>query len=201
MAIVFVNSNTTSHVEFQRLNSPYKYCMRDNQSDTQANEDRNLKLDVIFYETPSFASEISDITSPLLINDTSFSNYNTDCDLNVAIVQIIKLTGKLSHEVTFHNVAWCDNDLATTYQSIKDTMSPLYIQNMASSQVGRLLVKFHHVSMQHNNIADEPQHKIFDCLVCFVNTEATMTGINYFADNAGGTVILWSRWCFGRNQR
>ena len=107
--VVFVNSDTASQVSFQGYNLPYNFCA--NSANT---EGLQISLGVLFYETPGFTSNLTDILHPMRIYNTAFTAYQVHDD----ILTIKKLTGKLSHRVSLHNVSWCHNHNAFPAQLV-----------------------------------------------------------------------------------
>ena len=193
--VVFVNSDTTSHVSFQGLELPYQLCRNTNSSvPSQATDLRPLKLAVIFYETPGFVSNVNDTLYPMEIRNTAFTQKQHPYDSEF-MLSIIKLSGTLSHQVSLNNVSWCYNTLAYSSSFSLLTFRAANLGKETQSQsaqkaTGELFLGLNNIMMHHNLDTDGFQQKTFKCLMCFSYIkEITLTGHNYFAQNAGGTVL------------
>ena len=191
--VVFVNSDTASHVSFQGLELPYQLCRNTNSSvPSQATDLRPLQLAVIFYETPGFVSNVNDTLYPMEIRNTAFTQHSYDSNF---MLSITKLNGTLSHQVTLNNVSWCYNTLAYSHSysllTFRATNPGKETQNQSAQIVtGELYLSLNNIMMHHNLDTDGSRQKTFRCLMCFSYIkEITLTGHNYFAQNAGGTVL------------
>ena len=179
--VVFVNSDTASLVSFQGYNRPYKLCADPNISDSSTF--MPMYLQVLFYETPDFISNVTGILGPALqIHDTAFMNtYNVQHDILV----LTKITSKLPHLVSLDNVSWCDNHF------LFERYSLLWAQNLPKlflKTPGELLLRLNNI-LAHNNVV-YTNIQTSACLMSFSHIGwISMTGINYFAENGGGTVI------------
>lgn len=189
LIILFVNSATKSLVTFRGMRAP---CLN---LDKTVPAYRSMVLIVIFHETQSLQNRvIGDVVmSPMVIKNTSFRNEHSDeLEKNlVAMLQIVKLTGKLSHEIVMEIFLWCQNDFVTP---LRQPMYPFHAENQFNDKMpknGQLHLKFSNVKMHHNNLAGyQSVHKSSHCLMCLVNVkEATIEGDSYFGENPGGTVI------------
>lgn len=195
LIIMFVNSVTKSLVTFRGMKAPYQVCL-DLDKQYAVPTYRSMVLIVIFHETQSLRKRATgDVTNPMVIKNTSFINlhneHSDELEKNlVAMLQILKLAGELSHEVVMENVAWCQNDFVTP---LRQPMYPFHAENQFTDKIqnGHLYLKFSNVKMHHNNLAgDQFVHKSSNCLMCLVNVkETTIEGDSYFGENPGGTVI------------
>ena len=173
--VVFVNSDTVSQVNLQGYEQTNQLCSDNSETSMP------ISLYVLFYETSDFISSVTDILHPMRIHDTAFKDYQADDD--VLVVQ--KFTGKLSHQVSLHNVSWCNNNNALPVQ--------LLAQNLANSSLapGELYLNMNN-TFAHGNFF-YLHHDTFltsKCVMCFSHIkQISMTGTNYFAENGGGTVI------------
>ena len=193
--VVFVNSDTASHVSFQGLEIPHQLCHNVNSSGpSQATDLRPLQLAVIFYETPGFTSTVegNDTLYPMEIHNTAFTQHLLDS--TSFMLNIVKLSGTLSHQVSLKNVSWCYNIMA---YSAKDSLPAFSVANVFKESQstpraasGELYLSLNNIVMHHNLNTGELRHKTFKCLMCFSYIkEIALTGHNYFAQNAGGTVL------------
>ena len=178
MKVVFVNSDTASRVNFQGYDHPYKLCA--NSSFSEKSTFFPMNLQVLFYETSDFVSNVTDILHPMRIHDTAFT-----VPLHwYSILEIQKFTRKVSHKVSLHNVSWCTLYL-TGY---------LVAQNLAKpciEPVGDLYLGLKNIVISGmNSYTDHTSIKSSVCLMCFSHIKKiSMTGTNNFAENGGGTVI------------
>ena len=162
-----------------------------------------MALDVVFYETPSFNASVDHIVKPLEVSSTSFIMYpsadrNGLTDGN-AIFRILKFSGKISHEVEMKKVIWCNNTLQYSYNFyFNDDINHyfwylLYAQNFFLDELtdnGHLYLKMEYIRMNGNHYEDKLRRQVSNGLMTLVNVKnVTMSGINYFADNGGGSVI------------
>ena len=174
--VVFVNSDTASRVNFQGYDRPYKVCANSNISENSTFFSINLQ--VLFYETSDFVSNVTDILHPMRIHDTAF----TVALPLINVLNVQKLTGKLSHQVSLHNVSWCTFFLE----------GYLLAQNLAKpciEPVGDLYLSLKNIVIS-GMYTDDTSIKTSQCLMCFSHIKRiSMTGVNYFAENTGGTVI------------
>ena len=175
--LVFMNSASSSRVNYQGFDIPYTSCINEVVMRIP-NEDlhKSLQLVVIFYETPSFkGSNVTDVLIPLLIKNVSFTKYHTNYphDGYIAMLQVMKLTRKLSHEVLLDSVAWCANNLLSIGQYLAvNLFSPFHAQAMVeedATRAGGLYLKIKNTLMHHNErlIGELSQHKSFACLMNF----------------------------------
>lgn len=188
--LMFVNSVTASHVTFEGLGVPYQLCLESKKNYTLPT---SCVLHVIFYETDNTILASDDkVFHPLTIKNTSFIDVSDyfQHDL-IAMLQISKLTGKLSHQVTVENIAWCENDLTYLNYPTRYSLFPFHAQNFFFSQSGNLLVRLSGVLMHHNLFNSHlSSHTSSNCLLCLVNVkEAIVEGNSYFYQNVGGSVI------------
>ena len=188
VVICFINSAANSHVILKGYDLPYDTCLK--QGNTIPSNIPSLELAVIFYETQNFNPANTNVLTSLLIRDTAFVSRSRSVarrsrsgltDGLDAIVQITKLTRKLSHKVLLENVSWCYNDLFGGLPTL------LADNSIGDSFQGKLHLKLTNIFMQNNNGPGETKSY---CLVCFSNNvEVMMTGTNYFANNTGGSVL------------
>ena len=176
MKVVFVNSDTASRVNFQGYDHPYKLCANSNISEKSTFFPMNLQ--VLFYETSDFVSNVTDILHPMMIHDTAFTvplHWYT-------ILEIKKLTGKLSHKVLLQNVSWCT--LYLTGYLVAQNLAKPCIEPVGDLHLGLENIVISGMNTDHTSI------KSSVCLMCFSHIkQISMTGTNYFAENGGGTVI------------
>ena len=167
--VVFVNSDTASLVNFQGYDHPYKLCAYSEYGPLPS----SIHLQVLFYETLDFVSNVTDIIHPMRIHDTAFTD---------GVLRVQKLTGKLSHQVSLHNVSWCTS-LLTGF---------LLAQNLAKPSIEPaedLYLSLSNILIRGKNTNDLSVESS-ECLICFSHIkQISMTGTNYFAENGGGTAI------------
>ena len=165
--IVFVNSVTKSHVIFQSHSN--KLC---NKSDEK--HKLVMNIGVVFYETPSFQSSSSKIVSPITVKNAAFS-HGFDQTLS-----IVKVTRKLSHKVILENLSWCHIMSPFNHALLHAQSSKL------DKGTGKLYMKMVNISMHDNSFSAFGTNS----LVNFIYIDnATMSGVNYFARNSGGSVM------------
>ena len=167
--VVFVNSDTASQVSFQGYNLRYKHF-----ADSNGSEIRNfMLLYVLFYETSSFISNVTDILHPMRIHDTALNS-----------IMIKKLTGKVSHAVTLNNVSLCCD-------SVDGFILAQNLAKPCQETVGELYLTLNNIQARYNFFYGHGTDiQTYMCLMCFSHIkQISMTGTNYFADNGGGTVI------------
>ena len=200
--IMFVNNKiTNAHVTFQ--GNPYEYCeycMRKGNAQWPINRDQQFQttiLDVVFFHNTYRLGNISG--SPLTIQNTSFVRYSSNgkrvSDGN-AILRILKIATNFNEIVTSYNytvvmerVSWCGN----TYGELTD---PSLMQFMFHAESVVFQKKQGFLMLQMKDIAMCDNHKQGyanidnTSLVQLISIKnATMMGGNYFAHNAGGSVI------------
>ena len=155
-----------------------------------------MHLDVVFHETSQFSADVMDVLHPLLIHDTAFALYYQKV-AGDHLLTFRKISGKLSHRVSFSNVSLCNNSLLS-FSNVFESYSLLKAENLVKEKgnqlsletTGELYLSFENIFMHNNFYIDSSRYKTYLCLVCFSHIkEITMTGTNYFAGNAGGTVI------------
>ena len=157
--VVFVNSDTASHVSFQGYNQPYTLCASNESSAT------SMWLKVLFYETSGFKSKVRDILHPMRIHDTAFTRY----------LAIKKLTARsaISHQVTLSNVSWCDNSATLSVHNQQKNKGRLYLSMTNSYARARSdVIRNSNCLLCLSNIK-----------------QINMTGVSYFNGNGGGPVI------------
>ena len=193
--ILFVNSVTDSLVTFQ--GNLYDFCTNDTRMPQCNGNVISTSLEVLFYETPSFNPSFEGTTSPLLIKDTSFlmTGHEKFHYILYAVLQISKITQKISHEIVMENVSWCRN-----YKGLYNGYSHLYFRYLlraqaelhASNMKGNLILNLHNIFILNNNeYYDSIPRQTYGGLMYFMNVgNVTMTGTNYFGHNGGGSVII-----------
>ena len=189
--ILFVNSVTDSLVTFQ--GNPYDFCRNETRMPQCNGNVISTELDVLFYETPSFNPSFEGTTSPLLIKDTSFlmtRNEKLDYIFLYSVLQISKITQKISHEIVMENVSWCKNYIAW-YDDSGTSFRYLFHAQAASNMKGNLILNMHNIFMLNNECYDGIPRRNDGSLIYFNNVgNVTMTGTNYFGHNGGGSVII-----------
>ena len=192
--ILFVNSVTDSLVTFQ--GNPYDVCTNETRMPQCNGNVISTELEVFFYETPSFNPSFEGTTSPLLIKDTSFlmTGHEKFGYILFAVLEIYKITQKISHEIVMENVSWCRN-----YKGWYDGHSISYFRYLflaqaelhASNMKGNLILNLHNIFMLNNECYDNIPRQTYGGLMYFTNVgNVTMTGTNYFGHNDRGSVII-----------
>ena len=195
--IASINSIGSSWVSFEGYNLPYQICSTHKDSSNQVGP---LTLSIVFFETPSFRSLSSKTPTPsLVIRNTAFTGISDFYGMmvvdshTVAMLQIEKLTKKLSHQVRLENISWCYNELTSTASEhhLNDHPFPLLnVRHSSPFEESQLHLNMKNLLAHHNQIDDDYILKSDSCLVCFLNvTKAVMTGTNKFINNFGGTVL------------
>ena len=169
--ILFVNSVTRSKVTFQGNSNELCHKL-----DTLANL---ISLDIKFYETPTFRNTSTVVLTPITVRNTAFSGswYTT------SVLSIQKITRKLSHRVTLQNLSWC---LTEQFSNLLQAES-----FCSDGERGKFLLSMENINMHGNNFNSATSPGISDSsLINLINIDnATMSGVNYFARNFGGSVI------------
>ena len=163
--LFFVNSLTDSLVTFQSNSN--KLC-----DDSSVNP---IVLEIVFYETSSLQSNLSTISSPIIVRNVAFSGVNS---YDSSIVNIRKFSRKLSHQVILENVSWCYNTLSGL----------LHAQGFDRGQeTGVIHLSMVNISMHHCSSSFAINTDSFINLIGIENV--SMSGVNYFAHNMEGSVI------------
>ena len=189
--ILFVNSVTDSLVTFQ--GNQYDFCTNETRMPQCNGNVISTELKVLFYETPSFNPSFEGTTSPLLIKDTSFlmTGHKKLDYISYAVLQIVKITQKISHEIVMENVSWCRNYKGWYNGHSIAYFRYLFYARAASNMKGNLILNLHNIFMLNNECYDSIPHKTSGGLMYFINVgNVTMTGRNYFSHNDGGSVII-----------
>ena len=196
--ILFVNSITDSLVTFQGY--PFDFCTNDAKRPQCIGTITLTALEVLFYETPSFSTSFEGTTSPLLIKDTSFlmtvESYGSFPEHHEnAVLLISKIAQKISHEIVMESVSWCKN-VIDWYDDDKPIHYFRYLflaqaELHASNMKGKLILNLHNIFMLNNENNVNLPYQTPNGLMNFTNVgNVTMTGTNYFAHNAEGSVII-----------
>ena len=189
--VVFVDSDTASQVSFQGYNLPYKLCVSNSRDSSKF---MPLYLQVLFYETPDFVSNMADVLHPMWIHDTAFKN-TLGVEYDVLVITKILCTGRLNHIVSLDNVSWCDNHFHLQRHSLllAQNSAKLYTAKLSdylNETAGGLRLSLNNI-LAHTYVGNTDTFiQTSACLMCFSHIEwIAMTGTNYFAESGGGSVI------------
>ena len=186
--VVFVNGVTSSLVSFQGLS--YDYCRKPRSY-------YQLSLSVLYYETPDFNTTFneSNVIKSLIIKDTSFFlNLYNDRTVDpgfLALLQVIKISGKLSHQIAMENISWCSVYLpnldCVTYQLYSTRLYLFHVQTFKEA-LGNLHMNMVNVHMSKSYRDTSPLSA--SSSVNFVNVKnITLSGTNHFAISDGGSIL------------
>ena len=168
--VAILNGITESHVV---LNSGSReLCETPTTTDGLINP---LSFTIVFYETANFQGTSLKTFNPITVQDVgiiqSYPAY--------ALFYILNLSRRLSQEVILENLSWCHNSgyvllHAESLDSVRET--------------GKFHLVMSNISM-HDNTFDTSAISI-NTFVNFIHIDnVTMSGVNYFARNYGGSVI------------
>ena len=174
--VLFINSITESQVIFQ--NSWNEVC--DNLNRLLAYPSINpTGLDIVFYESPTLQTASSVMISPITVRNVAFAGYRDTYGSN-AEINILKVSGKLSHEVLLENVPWC----------LTWSLMPLvHAQNLFTAEKpGHGVIRLNIVDS--SIFGSDVSHISTIGLIDLINIDnAIMSGVNYFVHGKGGSVI------------
>ena len=130
-----------------------------------------LSFTIVFYETENFQGTSLKTFNPITVQDVGI----VQSDPTSPLFYILDLSRRLSQEVILENLSWCHNSGYVL----------LYAERLDSvRETGKFHLVMSNISM-HDNTFDTS-----DTLVTFIHIDdVTMSGINYFARNYGGSVI------------
>ena len=138
-----------------------------------------MTLAVVFYETATLQGTSSKTFSPIKVKDVGFAGiYLTDTPL--VPFYILDSSRRLSHEIILENLSWCQNI---------QSKALLHAESLDSvRETGKLRLALSNISM-HDNTFDTSAISI-NTFVNFIHIDnVTMSGVNYFVRNFGGSVI------------
>ena len=169
--VVILNGITESHVV---LNSGSReLCETPTTNDGLINP---LSFTIVFYETANFQGTALKTFNPISVQDVGIiQSYPTYTPLFF----ILDLSRRLSQEVKLENLSWCHNSGYTI----------LHAESLDSvRETGQFHLVISNISM-HDNTFDIPVISL-NTFVHFTHiNNVTMSGVNYFAQNYGGSVI------------
>ena len=191
--VLFVNSVTKSQVIFQ--SNTNEMC------DTSVSNPllNPIGLNILFYETSSLHVQhsIPPLFSPVIVRNVAFSGFQNIIPLNEQIsnlafsggdytanenliLNIWKISRKLSHQVILENVSWC-------FMSAIGQL--LYAHGSDTDQesgAGVIHLKMSNLSMHSCNLSPIS----IDSRVDLIGIDnATLSGVNTFSHNVGGSMI------------
>ena len=205
--IMFINDENNTHVTFQGY--PYEFCADPSSTIHVPHLPflssplyRPIQLDVIFYSTSSQRPSGEGISSPLLIQNTSFMYYDDDLTPphGNSVVHIMQFSVHNSYSVKFEKAAWCNNSIlfavqAQSAHSARDKWChQLLAQGPQDSGHGVLYLIMNDAFVKnnlHDNYDKDPplRQRFPGSLMLFINTDVTISGDSYIGQNSGGSAI------------
>ena len=169
--ILFVNSITQSQVTFQSNSN--ELC--DNLNRSSLNP---TSLDIMFYERPTFQDFAPGIFSPMIVQNAAFTGFGANT-YGGSKLKILKTTRTLSHQVLLENLSWCLTGSLSTL---------LHAQSLnLDNKTGVLQLVMVNISMHGTSSVSQLSASSVIDLIGVDN--ATMSGVNHFVHNMGGSVI------------
>ena len=188
--ILFINSITESHVKFQ--GTPISCC--DEKNNLPDAVCAGTQLNIVFYESQSFNGSVDHEIKALDVSDTSFvfhTNHDNTIDNPFTLLQIIKLSGKTSHNIVIRNVSWCLKNKDYIGPKIF-APSPYLFQALMKmpSEAASLSVDMIDIHINFSKHSSDISSGNSHSLINFINVgRVNMSGENFFLAHDGSSVI------------
>ena len=176
--VLFINSVTRSHVVLQ---SDFNGSCDELSELSDFPLLNPTGLDIVFYESPTVQTSSSPIISPITVRNVAFAGYQDIYGSNT-VLNILKVSRKLSHQVLLENVSWC---------LVWSLMTLLHAEqnSVTGAETGHGVL---HLNMVNSSIVGSSvssQISTTSRINLLGIDNATLSGITYFAHGVGGSVI------------